>query len=160
VASWDDLKELRLRICDPSGVIALVSVADAATRIAVTSPARQTAYLQADTGEYWTYDLELTTWERVDLELADERLNNLIDLYAVGAAAPKAVRLIMASLGKRMGIVRSQGGAETIQYQTLKDTYDYYKALAGDMEEEVDQDSGASTGRYMRMSRPRIGGDM
>jgi hypothetical protein len=160
VAAWADLKELRLRICDPSGVIDLVSVADAAARAAVTSPAKQTAYQQADGDTYWIYDSELAAWEQVTLELADARLENLIDLYGVDATAPKAVRLIMASLGKKMGIARSQGGAETIDYQTLRDTYQFYKDLAATMEEETAKEEGTSTGRYVRMRHPHIGGDM
>jgi hypothetical protein len=160
VASWADLKELRLRISDPSGVIAIETVATAAARLVVPAPAKQTAYQQADDDTYWVYDFDLLAWSQVELEIADIRIENIIDLYGLDAAAPKCLRLIMSSIGKRMGIVRSGSGAESIQYQTLKDTYDFYKAIVESMEEEVAQDTGASTGRYMRFHHPRIGGDM
>ncbi len=143
-----------------SGVIAIVSVADATARLAITSPAKQTAYQQADDDTYWIYDFDLLTWQQVDLELADVRLENLIDLYGVGRAAPKAVHLILASVGKKLGIASSSSGAESTTYQTLRDTYTFYKDLAASMEEETEKEEGTSTGRYVRMHRPCIGGGM
>ena len=158
MATWEDLKELRLRICDPFGVIAIEKVADAAALKAISFPAKQVAYLQEDSGEYYTYDSDLAAWNRPDLELSDPRLDNLIDLWGVARAAPKAVRLILGSVGKRLGILRSGHGAEQIQYQTLADTYAYYKGLAESMDEEAAKDSGASTGGFFSTRRPRIGG--
>jgi hypothetical protein len=158
MAAWNDIKELRLRICDPYGVIDLQAVASAADLPAM--PTKQTAYLKKDSGEYTAYDEELGTWGYVSLELSDERLANLVDLYGVARAAPKAIRLILASIGRQMGIVRAGHGAETVQYQTLSDTYGYYKALADSMDVEAAKDSGASTGRYVRTRSPRIGGGM
>jgi hypothetical protein len=160
VATWADLVELRLRICDPAGIIAIVSVADAAARVAVTTPAKQTAYQQADDDTYWIYDFDLLAWQQVELELADVRLENLIDLYGVARAAPKAVRLIIASVGKKLGIASHSGGAESTTFQTLRDTYAFYKELAASMEEETDKEEGTSTGLYARMRRPHIGGGM
>ncbi len=160
MATWEDLKELRLRICDPSGVIAIIAVADGAAISAVVDPARQTAYLQEDSGEYHIYDPDLEVWEHLDLELSDIRLETLIDLYGIDKAAPKAVKLILSAVGKRLGIARSQSGSESVAYQSISDVYAYYKALYESMEEEFSKDSGTSTGRYLRMHRPRIGGGM
>jgi hypothetical protein len=160
MATWDDLKELRLRIKDPLGAIDLASVADEAARLAVTSPARQTAYLQADTGVYYVYDSDLAAWEAKDLLLSDARLGVLIDLYGVAPAAPRAVKDIMAELGQRLYIARTADGAGSTDYQNLTTMKDFYKDLAASMIEEVAVDAGTSTGRYLRMRSPHIGGGM
>lgn len=157
--AWTDLKELRLRICDPDGVIALETVADAAAL--PSSPVAQTAYRKEDSGEYVRYDTELTSWDRLDLELSDARLQALIDTCgSVARATPRAIRLILTAVGRRLGIAKSDSGAESIQYQTLADTYAFYKGLAETFDEEAAKDEGASTGRYFRTRRPRIAGGM
>lgn len=163
MATWADLKELRLRINDPSGVVALETVATAAALPA--TGALQTAYRKEDSGEYVIYDADLSTsdtpvWAHADLELADDRLDNFIDLYGIDRAAPRAIRLILAAIGKRMGLARAGHGAESMQYQTLSDTYAFYKALAESMDEEAAKDEGTSTGRYIFTRRPLVGGGM
>ncbi len=161
MASITDLKELRLRICDPSGVISITEVADKTAREGLTAWAKQTAYLQLDDRTYWIRDFDAAVWVQVeDLEISDARLENLIDLYGVARAAPRAVRMIMAALGKRMGIARSSSGAESLDYQTLKDTYEFYRTLAETMDGEAEKSEGTSSGRYLRMHPPCIGGGM
>jgi hypothetical protein len=160
MASWSDLSELRLRIKDPLGAIALLSVANEAARLAITAPARQTAYLQADAGVYYLFDSELASWDAQDLLLSDSRLSVLIDLYGVAKAAPRAVKDIMAELGRKLYIARTSDGAGSTDYQNLTTMKDFYKDLAASMEEEVAVDAGTSTGRYLRMRRPSVGGGM
>ena len=67
---------------------------------------------------------------------------------------------IMAELGQKLYISRTQDGAGSTQYQSLHDLYEFYKALSGTFEEEASEDSGTSTGRYLRMRKPCIGGGM
>jgi hypothetical protein len=161
MANWADLVELRLRIKDPLGVIAILSVADEATRLAVTAPARQTAYLQADTGVYYTWDEGLKEWEARDLLLSDTRIGVLIDLYGLAKAAPKAVKDIIPELGHRLAyIARTQDGANSTDFVNLSTMHNFYKDLAKSMEEEVAKDEGASTGRMFRTRDPSIGGGM
>jgi hypothetical protein len=160
MAVFADIVELRLRIKDPLGVIAIVSVADEAARHAVTTLARQTAYLQADTGVYYVYDGDTAAWEAQDLLLSDTRIGTLIDLYGVLGAASRCVKDIMAELGQRLYIARTADGAGSTDYASIRDMYQFYKDLAASMIEEGAVDAGVSTGRYLRMRRPRIGGGM
>jgi hypothetical protein len=160
MATWDDLKELRLRIKDPLGAINLLSVANEDARLDVDPPARQTAYQQADTSVYYTYDTDLAEWDPCDLLMSDARLGVLIDLYGAALAAPRAVNDIKAELGQRIAIARTQDGAGQTDYTSLKDMYQFYKDLAASMVEEVAVDAGTSTGRMFRMRSPRIGGGM
>jgi hypothetical protein len=160
MAAWADTVELRLRIKDPLGAIAILSVANEAARLAVTAPARQTAYLQADTGTYYFYDEGLAAWDPVDLLLSDTRINVLIDLLGVNLAAPRAVKDIMAELVQKLHIARTADGAASTDYQILTTMLNAYKTIAASMEEVAAVDSGSSTGRMFRMRRPLIGGGM
>jgi len=105
MATWADLKETRLKICDPQDVIDLISVANEAARPAV--PVAQAAYLIADKAEYQIYDTSLADWTRVDLEISDSRLGALIDAFGAKLAAAKAIGLFLAALGKRLTIART-----------------------------------------------------
>jgi len=160
MALQTDITELRLRIKDPLGVIAIVSVADATARLAVTSPARQTTYKQLDTGDYWIYDADLAAWEAVNVLLSDTRLGLLIDLYGVVEAIPHVYKEIVRELGPRLSIVRTADGAGSTEYTNLLAMYDYYKKLTSEAEEEAAVDAGTSTGRYFRTHRPHIAGGM
>jgi hypothetical protein len=160
MATFADTVELRLRIKDPLGAIAILSVANEAARLAVTAPARQTAYLQADTGVYYFYDEELAKWEPVDLLLSDTRINVLIDLLGLALAAPRAVKDIMAELVQKLYIAKTTDGAASTDYQNLTTMLNAYKTIAASMEEVAAVDSGNSTGRYFRTRRPSIGGGM
>jgi|GEM_PF-2675873 len=160
MATWADTVELRLRIKDPLGVIAILSVAGAAARTAITSPARQTAYKQLDTGDYYVYDEGLAAWEARDLLISDTRLELLIDLHGVARAAPRAIKDLVAELGRKLYVAQTQDGAGSVTYQNLATMRNFYKDLAATMDEDAAKDEGVSTGRYLRMRRPNIGGGM
>ncbi len=159
MATWDDLKELRLKACDPDGFIDLDTVANTAALPA--TPKGQTAYRKEDSGEYVAYDTELAAWEPVKLEMSDARAMALIDVKgSVAAAAPFVVRQIMASLGAQMRIARIQGGAGSTDFVNLTTLLNYYKAIVENMEAAAAADEGKSGGGYFRTRRPCIGGGM
>jgi len=160
MATWSDVKELRLKVSDPAGVIDILSVAN--TAALPSSPARQTAYYKEDSGEYVTYDFDLAAWnDPCILRISDDRLENLIDLYGVAGSAPKVIRAILASLGQEIQIARLTKGADSTEYTTLKDTYEYYQMLIAEFNTELAEESGSSTGRYFRTRKPIIaGGDI
>lgn len=160
MATWADVKELRLKVSDPSGVIDLVQVANAAALPA--TPARQTAYYKIDVAEYVTYDFELAEWgDPLRLRISDERLENLIDLWGVAGSVAKVIRAIMATIGQDIQVARITKGADSTEYTTLKDTYEYYKMLIDEFNTEAAEDAGVSTGRYFVTKAPSIaGGDV
>lgn len=159
MASWADLKELRLKTCDPDGFIDLETVTNAAALPA--TPKGQTAYRKEDSGEYVSYDAELLAWKPVKLEMSDSRAMALIDVKgSPSAAAPFVVRQIMSSLGAQMRIARIQGGAGSTDFVNLTTLYNYYKGIVEDMEASVKVEVGQSGGRYFHTKRPSIGGGM
>ena len=160
MAAFGDIVELRLRIKDPLGSIAILSIASEDARLDLGSPSRQTAYLQLDTGTYHVFDADAEAWEPCDLLLSDARLGIFIDLYGAALAAPKAIKDITAELGQRLYVARTQDGAGSTDYQDLATMLAFYRGLAESMTEDVAKDAGTSTGRYLRMRRPCVGGGM
>jgi hypothetical protein len=158
MAVFADISELRLRIKDPLGVIAFLSVADKAALYAVAAPARQTAYLQIDTGDYHIY--EGGAWEPQDLLLSDMRLGLLIDLYGIAGAAPRAIKEIKAELGRRLYVAQISDGAGSTIYQNLTTMRAFYDDLIATFEQAAEKDAGTSCGRYLRIRHPHIGGGM
>ena len=160
MAAFSDIVELRLKIKDPLGVIAITSVANEDAREDIEEPIRQTAYKQLDTGAYYIYDSELSAWEAIDLLISDNRIGTLIDLYGIAKSCAKVVKDIMAELGRRLYVARTSDGAGSTDYQNLTTMRELYKALAETFEEEASESAGTSTGRYLKMTRPCVGGGM
>lgn len=158
MATWADLKELRLKICDPQNVIDLVSVANISAR--PTAPAAQTAYLVQDLGVYQIYDAGLADWIRVDLELSDSRLGALIDAFGMDRAAAEAIDLIIVSIGKKLWIARSQSGSEGIDFVNLTTAYNFYKSLSEAFREKAKEADGVSTGLYCKTRHVHVAGGM
>lgn len=104
------------------------------------------------------YDAASAAWEDVDLEIADKVLEAMIDLYGVVKAAPRALKLIVASVGRKLSIARYQSASESIDYINLSTLYGFYKDLIASLEKENEADEGYNVGRYLRLRRPNIGG--
>lgn len=155
MATWDDLKEARLRLRDPGGAIDLAHVA---TQLDLPSfPARQTVYRTDDNGAYLRWD---EAWLPVDLVLSDARLNNLIDLYGVSNATARAINFIIAGLYERLQIVRMDAGTENIQYQTISDSLAFYKELRTQFKDDAAEETHMNTGRYLKAPSHTVGGGM
>lgn len=154
--NWSCLSDVRIKLSDPSGVIALVSVADYASL--PVAPVSQTAYRTADTGTYYTYDTGTATWTAVDLLISDDRLNNFIALLGVDKTIQRAISIILAGLYPRRQLVKLDSGAESTQYQTLSDTIAFYQALKSAYKDEAAEDSAVNTGRVVHTLRPVVGG--
>jgi hypothetical protein len=154
--NWSYLSDVRIKLSDPSGVIALVSVADYSSL--PVAPASQTAYRTADTGVYYVYDSGTTAWSAVDLLISDNVLNKLIESSGVDKAVQRAISIILAGLYPRRQIVKTNAGAESTEYQSLTSTIAFYQALKSAYKEEAAEDGAVSTGRIVHTCRPAIGG--
>lgn len=130
------LFDVRLRISDPSGFIRL----ETAVTFPV-SPLKQTAYLID--GDYYS-----TATNILDLRISDERIQNWIDLKDEDYATCQAIKAILPQLGAEIGIVRSTTGAESTEYSTLIDTYNYYKSLLADCTSEKKSNENNNSGRW------------
>lgn len=160
MATFDEIKEVRLRIDDPSGFINLIEVANAAAL--PSSPESQTAYKLTDTGVYVATDKDppvvSTDYETQELLVSDARISAWIDAEDVNYATCQALKNIVAKLGKRLRLVKNRAGAEETEYTSLKDTYDYYKGLLDLCESEKKSEDNNNSGRIGQMKQPEIAG--
>jgi len=160
MATQAQIFDLRLKINDPAGFIAFDSVDDSASLPA--TPSSQTCYLQVDTGEYKatekTSGATAADYTVETLQLSDTVLGALIDGYGEATAACKALKRIISQLGKGMTVKRLAGGADSTEYTSLKEMYDFYKVILDICSDEASSAAGTNTGRYFTSNQPEIAG--
>lgn len=155
MATFDQIKQVRLTIQDPAGFINFVEVASQGS---LPSPhVNQTAYRTTDTGEYWWYNG--AAYAVVNLLVSDADISTWIDLAApnggVDGAVRKAIERIMMTLPGRMQWVKNADGAESTEYQRLLDVQKFYRQWLAD---HAPVDSTLNTGLYLRSKTPCVAG--
>ena len=152
--------DVRLRISDPAGFIAFVEVAT--TALLPAAPANQTAYKVTADGNYYATDKTSgatpADYEIQELLISDARIQNWITLNGEDYATCQAINAIKPQLLQKMQLVRIVDGADSTQYQTLKDTYEYLKALGEECKEESRTNAGNNTGKIGAMKVPEVAG--
>jgi hypothetical protein len=160
MATFEQIAEVRLRIDDPAGYAALKSVADSSSLPATPDP--YTAYRVEDTGAYVSTDTTsgatASDYDTIDIYLSDARIGAFIDSGGVDFAECRSYRAIMSKLGQEMRLLRNSTGAETEQFQDIRNMLAYYRGMAEECEFRKDRDSGNSTGRVGLSAQPEIGG--
>lgn len=138
--------DVRLRISDPTGFIRIVEATEFPT-----TPLSQTLYLID--GDYYSTATTIET-----LRVSDERIENWITLNDEDYATCQAIKAILPQIGAEIGIVRSGTGAESTEYTTLIDTYNYYKSLLADCTAEKKSNDNNNSGRWGGSKAVEIGG--
>lgn len=160
MATFAQIKDVRLRVNDPPGFNDFLEVATGSALPA--TPAAYTAYKITDTGKYVSTELESgateSDYKLLTLRVPDSKIESWIDSYCVDIAECKALKFITVRLGQELTTKRLQGGAESIEWTSLKDMYDYYKALSNDCSEDYKESQGTNTGRYGLTEQPEIAG--
>lgn len=157
MATFEEIKEVRLRIDDPVGFI---NIEEVAALQAVSSP--QTAYKLTTDSNYYSTD-KLTgavpaDYEILELLVSDTRISLWIDEGDIDSATCRALKQIINKLGKELQLVRITAGADTTQYTALKDTYEYYKGILADCKDVKRTNDNNSTGRIGCMIVPEVAG--
>lgn len=148
MATFTEIKTVRLTINDPSGFIDIQEVSS------VPSPAaNQTAYKLTTSGAYVDGDSVV-----LDLYISDLRLGALIDAYGVAQAICQSYKIISGKLGSELRLKKNQTGAEVSEYTALQDLYYYYKDLYAVCSNDYQKASGNTTGRYKRFKAPEVAG--
>jgi hypothetical protein len=142
MATFTQIRSVRLIVQDPSGVIDLVSVADPAALPVTSAP--QTAYKVLSTGGYVIWNG--AAYVPVDLSVSDTSISDWYDASGEVVAVQKTYRAIMRGLGAKPQITKNTDGAESTDYIKLLDLYNFYKKTLADYEEENAIDESTSTG--------------
>ena len=151
MATFADIKSVRLKIKDPLGYINLIEVSELPSTVE-----SQTAYTITDSGVY--QELKNSTWKTIKLEISDDRISTFIDLYGVEKAVIKCVQDMVMALGKQLSVAQFNSGAESVIYQNLTTTYNFYKNMLATLKEDIQVTSGTNTGRFVPTLNARIGG--
>ena len=149
MATFTELKEVRLRIDDPAGFIDLLDV----TSLPDT-PIHQTAYRH--NGVYKYHDG--TEWVILDVYLSDTRLGVWYDAEGEDYTCVKALKQIIAKLGKEMRLKRSDTGAESTEWTGLRDLLAYYEKLLAEFQEDYEESTSTAGPRWGGSSAPEIAG--
>lgn len=151
MAAFDEIKEVRLVIADPPGLIDFLEVATFAA-LPVT-PVAQTGYKAVDTSTYYGHNG--TSYSALMLMVSDARISAWIDALGVSGAVRKSVEAIAAQLPAQLQIVKNDSGAESTEYVKLLDLQKFYRQWLSDL---TPPESTVNTGRYYRTVAPEIAG--
>lgn len=162
MATFAEIKSIRLTLDDPPGFIDILSIADVSSLPAI--PAPQTVYLvQADGSYMSTEEISGATpldYARNELLFSDDTIGDIIDNYP-NSTLSKLIKLALPKLLTRMRIIKNQSGTEDIEFISLKERYEAYKDLLEEYEEDESAATGTNTGQYLQTSNPTIaGGDI
>lgn len=134
---------LRLKINDPSGfpVIQQGDVPD--------TPDELVCY-RVDEDQYYNSDSELQK-----LYLSDSILDSMITTYGDSAEC-RCYSEITKKIGAQRQILRLTSGTETAEWESLTDTYNYYKALRDDCKAQIASDNGNDSGKMGQSKQPTL----
>lgn len=152
MATFAQIKEIRLKLHEPIGFINII---EAETELPATG-ADQTLYTIKDSGVYQQW--KTGAWKTIKLNISDEQIGLLIDLYGVDKATIRVVQSIINALGQELRIAQQNDGVESIVYTNLTTLYNFYKGMKESLQEDQSSDAGTNTGRsFHTCSRP-VGG--
>lgn len=128
-------------------------------------PANQTCYYVDETLNYYSTE-KLTgavpsDYSIESLRISDTRISNWIDLYGEDGATCQAIKAIISQIGQELQIKKNTTGADSTEYQTLKDTISFYRDLLALCSEEKKSNAGNNSGKWGGSADPIIaGGDL
>jgi len=145
MATFEQIKAIRLKIDDPAGFLDLQQATSYPAM-----PSHKTAYLIGGRYVYTDKSAGALTadYYPCDYRLSDARIGAWID--AGQDATQEAYKAIMAKLGNELLIVQNKDGADSTQFATVKDLYDYYASLLST--------ASVNAGRFVRSVGPEVAG--
>lgn len=159
MATFEEIEEVRLAVSDPDGAIDLVDSPSALPSTAASQTAYRyngAYYMTTKVGAVVDSDFSIAT-----LRVSDERISAWIDSDDIATAKCNALKQILAVIGGELRIARIQTGAESTEYNSLKDVYATYRDLLELCSETKREAAGNSTGRYAQTESVTIaGGDL
>ena len=151
MATFADVKSVRLKIKDPLGFINLLEVATLPE-----TAASQTAYTITDSGVYQEY--KSGAWKNINIEISDASIITYVNLYGVDKAVIQCVKEILMSVSRSREIASTNSGTESVQYQTLDATYAAYKGILSSLKDDIAETAGTNTGLFVHTGDATIGG--
>lgn len=155
MATFAQIKTVRLILNDPANFIDLLSVANTAALPA--SPAPQTAYFVADIS-IWKLHNGTAYVSITDLQVSDSRIGEWFDAYGESVAVVRGYAAIIQRLGQMLQMVKNSAGAESTEYTSLDKMLAYYRRVSADYSALVASEASKDTGRWGKLAAPEIAG--
>ncbi|MGE5847228.1 MAG: hypothetical protein ACM34O_10920 [Ignavibacteria bacterium] len=161
MATFTEIKKIRLTLADPAGFINIIQVATSADL--PTAPAQQTLYNIINTGGYVattkTSGAVIADYKLKELYLSDSSINEEVTAAgSVSAALPALVQLIIAQLAAKRLLVRTGTGAESKEYTTLGGLLAFYNDLYKKLTANNNSVALNTTGKWYKTHSPEIAG--
>jgi hypothetical protein len=155
MATFTQIKSIRLILNDPANFIDLVSVAN--TAALPGTPAPQTAYFVADISTYKMHNG--TAYVSInDLQVSDGRISEWFDAYGERGAVMRGYAAIIQRLGQQLQMVKNSDGAESTEYTSIDKMLAYYRQVSADYDKIVASETNKDTGRWGKLAAPEIAG--
>lgn len=160
MATFTQIKTLRLDISDPAFYIDIIEVATPAAL--PEAPASQTAYKITSTGKYMASDTEAgaveADYDTIELQLSDSRISFWLNAYTYSESVVYALKAIIKRLGGLIPLTKNNTGNENTEYTKLLDMLQFYRAILSNQQEQVDTEDLNSTGKFAASTNPEIAG--
>jgi hypothetical protein len=155
MATFAQIKSIRLILNDPSGFIDIVSVAN--TAALPVSPVPQTAYFVVDIATYKMHNgtayVSLT-----DMQVSDGRIGEWLDAFGEYGAVVRGYNTIIQRLGQQLQMVKNSDGAESTEYTGIDKMLAYYRSVLADYTKIASSEVQMETGRWGKLKAPEIAG--
>lgn len=155
MATFAEIKEVRLRIDDPPGMIDILEAGSFPS-----APMPQTAYKISDiyySSEPLSEAVE-ANYERLTLYVSDSRIGAWFDADGEDYACVQALKNIIARLGRMLKIRKEDTGAEGTEWNSLKETHEYYRNLLASFQADYDDSKSQAGPVWGASSTPEIAG--
>jgi hypothetical protein len=157
MATFSEVKAVRLTINDPAEFIDIIQVANLAAL--PVSPAPQVAYNLLDTGAYMMHNGSAYV-PITDLQVADSRIGEWVDGFQQQGAVIRSFAAIITKLGARLQMVKNSDGAESTEYTSIDKMLAFYRQISADYSAIASGEEKRSTGRWGKGQAIEIAGGM
>jgi hypothetical protein len=156
MATFAEIKAVRLTLNDPADFIDLKSVATSAD-LPVSAP-KNVAYKIIDYDSYVYFNV---TWINLDdMQISDSRISDWIDVYQVSGAVIRGFDAIIQRLGQKLQMSKNSDGAESTEYTSLDSMLKYYRQIKSDYAALTASEVKQDTGIYGHISDKEISGGL
>jgi hypothetical protein len=157
MATFTQIKAVRLTINDPADFIDIISVDSVADLPASTGS--RIAYYLVDTGEYKSWNG--TAWVDIaDMEISDSRIGPWLDSFSESGAIIRGFDAIIQRLGQRLQMSKNSDGAESTEYTSLDSMLKYYRQIKADYITLANSEVKQDTGLYGHIADVEISGGL
>ena len=161
MATFTEIKKVRITLADPAGFIDIIQVSTTANL--PTTPAQQTLYNVVSAGSYVatikTSGAVPADYKQKELYLSDDSIDEeILNKGSVIAALPSLIQLIIAQLAAKRLLTKTTTGAESKDYTSLGVLLAFYNDLYKKLTANSNSVNLNTTSKWYKTRNPEIAG--